>query len=712
MPLKKLVLKPGVNKENTRYASENGWYECDKIRFRQGTPEKVGGWRRISSNFFLGVCRSLWNWVTLNGRNLMGVGTHLKFYVEEGGQYYDATPIRLTATLTNPFTATNGSSVITVAHTSHGAQTGDFVTFSGATGLGGNVTSAVLNKEYQVTVTGANSYTITAAVTANATDAAGSPGGGTVTAAYQISGGNSIQVPLLGWGAGPWGSGTWGVGTAGTAVANLRIWSQADFGEDLIFAPRYGPIYYWDASAGTGTRGVLLSSLGGTVALSISSPCVITLNTPLSTGTPITLATTGALPTGLATGVTYYLENVDGLTANLSSTPGGALINTTGSQSGVHSIAELVAVPAIQNLVFVSDTSRFVFAFGCNDLFSTAQDPMLIRWSDQENALNWYPQATNQAGSITLSRGSQIITALQTRQEILVWTDTSLYSLQFVGAPIVWGSQILADNISIQWQNAVAVASGVVYWMGVDKFYVYDGSVKTLNCDLRRYIFNDFNLSQNEQVFAGTNEGFNEVWWFYCSANSTTVDRYVVYNYMENIWYYGTLARTAWIDSGLRNFPVAATYSYNLVNHEDGVDNAETGDVQPIHAYIESAEFDIEDGHKFGFVWRVLPDVTFDGSTAAAPSAKMSLIPMVNSGSGFTSPRSSGGVDNARVTRTATVPIEAYSGDTNFERYTTPGQIYVRVRGRQMILRMESDTLGTTWQLGAPRLDIKPDGRR
>jgi hypothetical protein len=701
MPLKKLVLKPGVNRENTRYANENGWYECDKVRFRQGTPERIGGWKRISSETFQGVCRSLWNWVTLIGNNLMGVGTNLKFYIEQGGQYYDATPLRATTTLTNPFTATDGSAVITVAHTAHGASTGDFVTFTGATGLGGNITAALLNKEHQVTVTSVNAYTITVAATANATDAAGSPGGGSVTAAYQITVGNDIQAPLLGWGAGTWGSGTWGVGTVGTATANLRLWSQADFGEDLIFAPRYGEIYYWDATGGVGTRGILLSSMGGTFTVTIASPAVVTLSTPLPNGTPIQLATTGALPTGLTTGVTYYVENADGLTCNLAATAGGAPINTSGSQSGTHSIAKLMDVPTVQNLIFVSDISRFVFAFGCNDYGASTQDPMLIRWSDQESAISWTPQATNQAGSLTLSRGSEIITALQTRQEILVWTDAALYSLQYLGAPAVWGSQILADNISIQWQNAVAVASNVVYWMGRDKFYVYDGTVKTLPCDLRRYIFNDFNPQQNEQVFAGTNEGFNEVWWFYCSADSTTIDRYVVYNYVENIWYYGTMARTAWIDSGLRPYPVAATYSNNLVDHENGVDDVEEAEPRAVNAYIASSEFDIEDGHSLGFVWRILPDVTFDGSTAASPSITMTLIPMLNSGSGYNNPQSEGGSSYAAVTRSATVPIEQFSG-----------QVYVRVRGRQLIMRIESNQLGTIWQLGYPRLDIRPDGRR
>jgi hypothetical protein len=327
---------------------------------------------------------------------------------------------------------------------------------------------------------------------------------------------------------------------------------------------------------------------------------------------------------------------------------------------------------------------------------------MLIRWSDQESAVNWTPSATNQAGSLRLSHGSEIIAAVQARQEIVVFTDSALYSLQYLGAQAgVWGAQLLGDNISIEGQNAAVIASGVVYWMGVDKFYQYDGRVQTLPCDLRRHIFNDFNQGQAQQVFAGTNEGFNEVWWFYPSANSTVNDRYVVYNYLEKIWYYGTIGRTAWLDSGLLDFPIAATYSNNLVEHENGVDDNQTGTPTAINAYIESAEFDLEDGQNFGFIWRMLPDVTFIGSTANNPSLTMTLIPMKGSGSGFNDPQSLGGSSSAAVTRTATVPIEQF---TNI--------VYIRVRGRQMIMKAESNALGVTWQLGSPRIDVRMDGRR
>ena len=685
MPLKKILLKPGVNKENTRYTNENGWYVSDKVRFRQGTPEKIGGWERISASTFLGICRSLWNWVTLGFLNLIGVGTNLKYYIEWDGAYYDITPIRTTATLgADPFTG-NGTTTVTVTATAHGALTGDFVTFSGVTGT----YATLLNAEYQITYINANSYTITTASVV----AAGATGGSAVVAAYQIQTGPATQVPYFGWGAGGWGLGSWGNGLSTTT--NIRLWSANNWGEDLIFGPRGGSIYYWDATNGLSTRGVNVNTLGGVVTLTIASPCVITLSNIFAEGTAIKLSTTGALPTGLTAGTTYYLINVDGATANLSATLTGTAINTSGSQSGVHSISTLVDVPTLQNYIFVSDTSRFVMLFGTTDYGSAVLDPMLIRWSNQESVVDWVPSSLNQAGSVRLSHGSEIVTALQARQEIVVFTDSSLYSLQYVGAPIVWASQLLGDNLSIVGQNAAIIASGRVFWMGIDKFYVYDGRVQTLRCDLRRHVFSNINLTQNQQIFAGTNEGFNEVWWFYCSQNSTTVDSYVVYNYVEDVWYYGTMGRTAWLDSGLRDYPVAATYEYNLVNHEYGIDDNATGTPTAIEAYIESAEFDIDDGEHFGFVWRMVPDLTFQGSTAATPQVTMTMYGMNGSGSGFNTEAAKA------VSQTSTATIEQF---TNI--------IYTRIRGRQMIMKIGSSGLGTTWQLGAPRIDIKQDGRR
>jgi hypothetical protein len=615
MALQKLLLKAGVNRENTRYTNEGGWYECDKIRFRQGTPEKIGGWQRISSTFFQGVCRSLWSWVTLGSQSLTGVGTNLKFYIENGGAYFDVTPLRATVVLTDPFETTIGSPIVEVTDANGGYTDGAFVTFSGASAVGG----LTLNGEYQLTQTlTPNVYTIEAdsAATSSAT------GGGTVTAAYQINIGASYAVPISGWGASSWGSGTWGVGEISTLT--IRLWSQTNFGEDLIFGPRGEDIYIWDATAGLSSRATLLSAAAGASD-----------------------------------------------------------------------------VPLSQNYLLISDISRFVFAFGTNEIGSSTFNPMLLRWSDQENAVDWTPSETGQAGSLLLSRGTEIVTAVQSRQEVLVWTDAALYSLQYLGAPVVWGAQLVGENISIASQNAVAYSNGVAYWMGKDKFYMYDGRTQPLPSDLRKYVFGDFNTQQYDQVFAGTNESYHEIWWFYCSSGATRADRYVVYNYVQKVWYYGTLERSAWLDSGLRDFPLAATYSYNLVNHDEGVDDNETAETLPIHAYIASAEFDLNDGHQFAFIWRVLPDITFAGSTADNPTATLTLLPLQNSGSGYTSPASEGGVDFGTITRSAVLPIEKFTG-----------QIYTRVRGRQLAMKVESTDVGVTWQLGSPRIDMRPDGRR
>ena len=615
MPLKKLLLKSGVNRENTRYTSEGGWYECDKIRFRQGTPEKIGGWQRISSTTFQGVCRSLWNWITLGSINYVAVGTNLKYYIENGGAYTDITPLRDTVVLTNPFETTSGSPIVVVTDANSGYTDGDFVTYSGVSAVGG----LTLNGEYQITLTTTlNEYTIDAGSAASSS----ATGGGTVTAAYQINVGTAFAIPLTGWGASSWSSGTWGVGE--TSVESIRLWSQSNFGEDLVFGPRGGPIYYWDATSGLSSRGVELSTLSGASD-----------------------------------------------------------------------------VPTSQNILEISDINRFVFAFGANEFGSSTVNPMLVRWSDQGSVVDWTPSVTSQAGFLTLSRGTEIIASKQARQEVLVWTDAALYSMQYVGAPVVWSAQLVGENISTASQNCVAYANGVAYWMGKDKFYKYDGRTQPLRCDLRKFIFNDFNTQQYDQVFAGTNESYHEVWWFYCSTDQTNIDRYVVYNYLEDIWYYGTMARTAWLDSGLRGKPLAATYSSNLVNHEEGVDDNETGTTAPIHAYVASAEFDLEDGHQFAFIWRILPDIRFDGSTAGSPSATMTLLPLANSGSGYNNPLSEGGSNSRTVTRTAVLPVEEYTG-----------QIYTRVRGRQLAMKVESTDEGVTWQLGAPRIDMRPDGRR
>jgi hypothetical protein len=693
MPLQKILFKPGVNRENTRYTTEGGYYDCDKIRFRQGTPEKIGGWMQISAARFLGTCRSLWNWVTLGGANLLGVGTNSKFYIENGGAYYDVTPIRSEVALTNPFATQNTSTTVTVTDANGGYKNGDYVTFYNSTAVGG----LTIVGEYQITYSSGSTYRITAASAATST----ATGGGTVYAVYQVNTGTDVEVPAVGWGAGAWSSGTWGIGT--TSTTSLRIWNQENFGQNLLYGPRNGPLYFWDATIGYAPL---------TVTISNASPAVVSTTINAYEGMAMSFSTTGALPTPLLPGVTYYAKNVTGTTFNLSSTFGGAAINTSSAGSGIQTISprgvpltELAGAsqtPLSQGYFLVSDQSRFTIFFGTNDVGSVVFDPMLIRWSDQESLTEWNPQITNQAGSVRLSSGSKIVTALQSRQEILVWTDASLYSLQYLGPPYVWGTQLLTDNISIISPNAAVIASGITYWMGLDKFYKYDGRSQTLRCDLRQYIFEDINQQQVEQIFCGTNEGFNEVWWFYCSANSDTVDKYVVYNYYEDAWYYGTMARTAWLDTALRAYPVAATYSNNIVNHEDGVDDNTSGTALPINAFITSSEFDIGDGHNFGFVWRMLPDITFRGSEGSnTPQVTMTLIPLSNSGSGYNNPASEGGVDYGTVARIGTYTVEQFTG-----------QINVRVRGRQMSFKVESSQLGTQWQLGAPRIDIRTDGRR
>ena len=617
MAIQSIKLKPGINREGTRYTTEGGYYDGDKIRFRQGTPEKIGGWTQISSNNFEGVCRSLHNWITLGGQNLIGIGTHLKFYVENIGSYFDITPLRATVSLTNPFTTTSGSATVIVTDANGGYTNGAYVTFSNATAVGGLTISGefVVN---QTVTSAAGTFTITAS--SNASSSA--TGGGTVSAAYQINVGNAFAVPITGWGAGSWSQGTWGVGES--SITAIRFWSQSNFGEDLIFGNNGGSIYYWDATNGVSTRAVELSSRSGA-------------------------------------------SNV----------------------------------PIVQNLILVSDISRFVLCFGTNGIGSSSVDPTLVRWSDQEDATNWTPSELNQAGSLQLSRGTKIVSASQARQEVLVWTDSSLYSLQYVGAPAVWAATLVGENISIASQNAVSYANGVAYWMGKDKFYMYDGRTQPLKCDVRKYVFNDFNVSQYSQVFSGTNESFHEIWWFYCSTGESNIDKYVIYNYLDKIWYYGTLARTAWVDSGLRESPLAATYDLNLVDHESGIDDNQTGSTAAITAFVESSDFDIGDGDRFSLVNRVVPDVSFDGSTATSPAATLTLHALANSGSGRNSPVSEGGVNNATVTRTATSPVEVFTGLIN-----------VRVRGRQLSMRFESSATGVTWQLGTPRLDIRPDGRR
>jgi hypothetical protein len=624
MPLKKLDIKPGLNRENTSYTTEGGWYEGDKVRFRQTMPEQIGGWLRTTSGTYLGICRSIWPWSLLSGENVRGIGTHLKFYLDKGGAYNDITPIRVTTAAGDvTFEATTSSSVITVyTITGNGAVLNDFVTFSGAVSLGGVITALVLNQEYQITsLNGLNEYTIDVGVVANGSDSG--DGGGAVVGEYQLNTGAEIVTPLTGWTAGPWGDGGWGA--AGTSIGStIAIWNQANFGEDLIASQRDGELYFRDSTDTETTRMTLLS-------------------------------------------------------------------DEVGSSD----------VPTRNTLMIVSDVSRFVFVFGTTNIGTTDYDPMLVRWSDQEDATFWTPLATNQAGSLRLSRGSKIVAVKQARQEILVWTDVALYSFQFLGPPAGWGAQIVGENLTVASSLGVGYSNGLAYWMGKGKFYVYTGQSQPLECNLKRYVFEDLNTDQYGQIFAGSNEEFHEIWWFYCSADSTTIDKYVVFNYSEQIWYYGTMARTAWIDNANDGRPLAATYSNNLVTHEIGVDDGEAVDLVAIDSYIQSADFDIDDGHNFSFIWRVLPDITFDGSTEPTPSVDLSLIPKHGSGSGNTTPASVASTNELPIVRSATVPVEAYTEQLN-----------IRVRGRQMSVKVESPDAGVTWQLGLTRIDIRPDGRR
>ena len=659
--LQKLTFRPGINREGTTLANEGGWYSGDKIRFRSGQVEKLGGWvldggTVSTGGNLIGVARSLWNWIGLNGYNYMGIGTNQKFYIQNGtgGYSYDVTPVRYAAPAGNTtFAAVNGSSVITVTNAGHGAQTGDFVTFSGAVSLGGNVTAAVLNVAtgYQITYISSSQYSVTVAVTANSSDSGN--GGASVVSTYQITSGSAIYTTNVGWGAGGWSGVTtgytstgWGSSApAGLGIGvQLRLWSQANFGQNLLFNPRGGAIYYWVVDA--------------------------------------------------ANSNTYNIAQV------LSYT-------NTNTQNGTQWWYGDVDTPQMANYILVSDASRFTIALGTNDYGSSVQNPMLIRWSDQENVLVWTPSVTNQAGSYLLSRGSIIVSAYQSRQEILIYTDAALYSMQYLGAPYVWGVQLLADNISIIAPNAISTVNNVTYWMGQDKFYMYSGRVETLPCTLRDYVFQNINITQSFQFLSGTNEGFNEVWWFYVSANSSYIDRYVIYNHLERIWYYGNLARTAWMDSPLRATPTAASYvvesttQSNLIYHENGVNNGETNPPTAIDSYIQSSDFDIGDGHNFGFVWRIIPDVSFNGSTNAAPSLSFTVRPRQNPGANY------GTDDNPAV-----ISVNNFQNQRTYEVQQFTEYAYVRMRGRQMAFKVESNQLGTQWQLGIPRIDIRPDGRR
>jgi len=713
MPLQTLQLRPGINREGTTLANEGGWYECDKIRFRSGYPQKLGGWNPISSYTYEGVARALINWVTLRGYNLLGVGTNLKYYVESGGVYNNITPIRSTASLpNNPFATVNLSKTVTVTAPAHGGITGDFVTFSGATAVGG----LTLNGEYQITYLTPNSYSIQSADDANATE----PGGGnSVVAVYQINVGLTTFSYLTGWGTGLWGGVVDGVqqtllsAALNSSNTNIAVTSTTGFSNSTgtILMDSELAVY-------TGNTSVLFTGAtrgaNGTIATSHTANTIV-YNANTYTGWGESVSNSQGTQLRLwsqANFGEYLLINPRNGSIYLwipSYTGAGVLtfgnpaeILSSGGSGAYQTDADC---PSVAAQIMVSDASRFVIAFGCNDYSQTIQDPMLIRWSDQESYSTWSPQVTNQAGSYRLSSGSTIVTAIQTSKEILVLTDAAIYSMQYLGPPYVWGFNILSNNMSIIGPNAIAAANNIVYWMGVDKFYVYTGRVETLPCSLRQYVFGDINLTQNYQVFSGSNEGYSEIWWYYCSANSTTVDRYVIFNYLDKVWYYGSLGRSAWLDSPLRTYPMGATYQQTIVNHEDGNDDVEvSGTTLPINSYIQSSDFDIGDGHNFGFVWRIIPDLTFDGSDNPAP-AKPSAVFTVR-------PRQAPGAPYGTSNTPTVQSTQSYAAQRNYTVQEFTQIVYTRLRGRQMAFKISSDTLGTQWQLGVPRLDVRADGRR
>ena len=722
MPLQKLQFRPGVNREGTTLANEGGWYDCDKVRFRSGYPEKIGGWAAVSYNTFVGLCRSLWNWITLKSYNLMGVGTNLKFYIENGGVYYDITPIR--ETNTNPanqitLDITNGSTTLTITDiNAESLQVNDFITLAGATDLGTagtNVTAAVLNREFQITaVLSGTQYTVTLPVTSNRTASSSTMTG--LTIAYQINVGFPVYTIGTGWGTAPWGG-----YVAGTSASTLNGGIDA-----VVTTITVASTASFAASGAIWIEGEYITYASKTTAPSAEEflGCVRgadgTTAASHSTGVQVVQATTfPGWGEGFTTGFGFQLRlwSQSNFGEDLLFSPRGSAIylwqpgaSATPAFNTRGSVISGTYTPSQVNEIMVSDSTRIVIAFGANDpsgtYAPTTIDPMVIRWTAQESYTEWEPTATNQAGDYRLSHGSFIMGALQTRQEINVWTDAAIYSMQYLGPPFVWGFTLLSDNISIASPNAMATAAGVVYWMGTDKFYVYSGRVETLPCAVRTYIYDNINREQFFQVYAGTNEAYSEVWWFYCSANSTVNDRYVVFNYLDRVWYYGTIDRTAWLDSPLRAFPTAATSTNLMVFHEAAVDDGSTNPPSPISAYVQSSDFDIGDGHNYGFVWRMIPDITFDGSntsgtTTVNPEVNFTVRPRLNPGANY-------GASNAPTVQSK----QSYAATTTYTVQEFTEIVYTRIRGRQMAFKVESNTLGTQWQLGVPRIDVRPDGRR
>ena len=620
MPLTKLQFRPGINRETTSYSNEGGWFDCDKIRFNFGFPQKLGGWAKYTSSTYLGTARRLHNWIALDGSNYLGVGTHLKYYIEEGGTFNDVTPIRATTSAGDvTFSATNGSTTITVTDTSHGAQENDFVTFSGAASLGGVITAAVLNQEYQVvSVPTANTFTITSSVTANSSDSGN--GGGSVVGTYQINLGLDTQVGGTGWGAGAWGDDGWGSASTVATSSELRTWSHDNFGEDLIINPVDGAIYYWDRTNNLTTRAVEIGTLSGAQA-----------------------------------------------------------------------------TPTIAKQILVSNIDRHVLAFGTNPEGGSTQDPLLIRFSDQESAVEWRNLPDTTAGSLRIGSGSVFVQAVETKREVLVFTDRSLHSLRFIGDPFTFGITQLASNITIVSSKSAVAVEDAVFWMGNDNFYLYDGQTVPIPCTVRDKVFLDFDYDQEQKVVAGVNSQWGEVFWFYPSLSNSLEnggtgenDKYVVYNYIEKVWYFGSLSRTAWMDRGLRTYPLAASAGY-LYNHEFGEDD----DGSAMTSFIESSQIDIADGEQFTLIRRVIPDFTFDGSSSNAPNVSLTLKARNFPGGNYLQTQSK------NTERTATTPVEQFTNVLN-----------MRLRGRSFAMRVDSTDLGVRWKIGSPRVDVREDGRR
>ena len=623
MTLQKAIFKPGINREGTDYDNEGGWFDCNLVRFRKGRPEKFGGWAKDSNNTFLGTCRALHPWIALSGTKYLGLGTTWKYYIEEGTSFNDITPIRSTTAAGDvTFAAVDGDSTITVTDTAHGAVQNDFVTFSGAASLGGNITATVLNQEYQIaTIVNSNSYTIEAKdtsgaeVTANSSDSGN--GGGSTVGTYQLNVGLDVYVPGTGWGLNGWGEGAFGSATALSSTNQLRLWTHDNFGEDLIINQRGGGIYRWVENNGLTTRAV-----------------------------------------------------------NLSTTSGANQVPTVGLQ------------------VITSEKDRHLIVLGADPLSggvrTGAVDPMLIAFSDQENALEFEPQTTNTAGSLRLSSGSSIIGAVKSRQEILVWTDTALYSMQFIGPPFTFGVNLINEGIGLIGPKAAITAPQGVFWMSYNNFYIYNGSVQTVPCTVQNYVFSDINLTQSFKIHAFTIADKNEVGWFYCSSSSSEIDKYVIYNYAENVWFYGSLSRTAWLDAGIENYPRAVSNGY-LYQQEIGFDD----DGSPMtNVFIESSDFDLGDGEQFTFIQKIIPDFKFIQNSNEDGSVNI-------------------------VVKTRNYPGDSLSVNSTSSIQANTQQAFVRGRARQMVLRFESDddaanngNLGIGWRLGATRIDVRTDGKR